>query len=150
MDFCDVCSSQCLSYAPNQERDYRHAMLSAMCKLISGQSPNLASLGRIRMTTNNPATNQSVIAAPGAGKILVVRSLYIGTEDTNVDVQFFSRTGGGVNTLVSPNMDYLANAGAVLPANPDGWIVTLPNESLVVTTTGGAADLLGSYLTVNV
>lgn len=91
--------------------------------------------------------NQSVVAAPGAGKKIVIRSLYIGVEDANTDAQFHSRTGT-TNTAVGPNLDYLANAGAVLPPDEVGWFETLPNQALVITSNGNV-DLLGTYKIVS-
>jgi hypothetical protein len=102
-------------------------------------------LGRIKGTYNG--SNQSVVAAPGAGKKIVVKALVISVEDAGTDVQFNSRTGT-TNTLVGPNLDFAANNLAVLPYTSDGWFETLANQALVITSTGNT-DLLGTYRVVN-
>lgn len=140
---CNPCHEQCVSAAHNTELSFRATVIAILCSIANKVAP--ASSLRFNLTSANPATNEVVIAAPGAGKKLRVRSLYAQVQDANTDVQFFSRTGGGVNTAVGPNFDYLNNAGVVLPLNEDGWFECADNCSLVVTTTGGAVDLLGTY-----
>lgn len=137
---CDPCSSQCIASAWTNNDTFKDTILKILCGILKNQSPTLVT----RINGTYTGTNQQVLAAPGAGFKIVVRSLYVQTEDVNTDVQFNSRTIGGVNTAVGPNFDFLSNAGAVLPVNGDGWFVCGDNCSLVVTTTGGAVDLLGS------
>lgn len=101
-------------------------------------------LGRINGTFNG--ANQTVVAAPGAGKKIVVRSLVISVEDSPTDVQFNSRTGT-TNTSVGPTWDIAANATAVLPVDEEGWFEALTNQALVVTS-NGPVDIIGTYRTV--
>jgi hypothetical protein len=98
--------------------------------------------GRINMTTTGIA-NEAVVAAPGAGKKIVVRSLFGNAGDANADVQFHSRTGS-TNVNITPNFDLLNNGGFVMPSNNDGWFETLENQALVVTS-NAAIDLIGTY-----
>ncbi len=143
VNLCKPCSDPCVrSAAVNTEEGFRAAILNILCSALTAEIPDESSIARIAGTYTG--SNQVVLAAPGAGKIYVVRLLRATTEDTNTDFQFFSRTAGGVNTAIGPNSDYIANAGDVLPDSKLGWFATKPNESLVVTTSGGAVDLLGA------
>lgn len=143
---CDPCSSQCINSAWTNNDTFKDTVLKILCGLLKTQSPTAIT----RINGTYTGTNQEVLAAPGAGFKIRVRSLYAQTEDANTDVQLNSRTGGGVNTAVGPNLDFLSNAGAVLPVNADGWFECGDNCSLVVTTTGGAVDLLGTAIIVPV
>ena len=151
VDLCDI-NDPCVipAAAYGSEALFRSVLLNALRELVNSASVPEALLGRFALTTNDPATNQSILAAPGVGKAYRVRSLSIIAQDANTDVIFNSRSVGNVNTAISPTWDFLNNGGVVLPLNQDGWFQTLENEALVVTTTGGAADLIGTYEIIDV
>lgn len=139
---CAPCSDPCYqSAAANSKYSFYSAVLNILCSMYQGSFPT--TVGRIN--GNYTGANQTFVAAQGAGKVIRVRSLLVGTEDANTDWQVFSRSAGNVNTALTPNYDYLSNAGMV-GVNPDGWFESLPNEALVITTSGGAVDLLGTYI----
>ncbi len=88
-------------------------------------------------------SNQSIVATPGLGFRLCIRSFVLTTEDTAADWQFFGRTGA-TNTAVTPNADYSANSGVITPIDDSCWFVIPENQAWVVTT-NNPVDIFGTY-----
>lgn len=137
---CAPCTDPCYrSAAPNSELSFRSAVIEILCSIYTAQNPDSSVLSRINGNYNG---TEQVVVAGQAGKKIRVRSLVVGTEDANTDWRFLSK-GAGAATAISPNLDYLNNAGAVLNDNPAGWFETIAGEGLVVTTSA-PVDLLGT------
>jgi hypothetical protein len=92
---------------------------------------------------NYNGTDQSIIATPGLGKRLCVRSLVLSTEDTNTDWRFLSKPTGA-STAFIPNIDYPSNSGIVLPPDNTCWFI-LPENTAWVVTTNNPVDIFGTY-----
>lgn len=153
IDTCHPCSNACLYQSTISDDVFKRIVLNVLCDIYQQGVAEVVrdtaqlTIGRINGTYNG--ANQTVVASPGLGKKLVIRSLYAQVEDSATDVAFNSRTAGGVNTALMANMDFSANSGMVLNTNVDGWFETKDNESLVVTS-NAAVDMIGTYAVVDV
>ena len=135
---CDPCANSCIEPAYYDNNMFRAAVLNILCSWYRFQQPLAANISRINGNYNG--SNQTVLAAPGVGYKWVIRSLYIGVEDTNTDVRFGSADSS--SDPQSPNFDYVSNGGAMASDNPLGWMETDENEAFVVTS-NNPVDLLG-------
>lgn len=141
LNVCYPWLDQCLFGYANTESGFRFAVLQMMAAQLRLQYPD--ELGRINGTFNG--ANQEIVPAAGVGLKTRVRTFFVNTGDANTDWQVFSRTGGGVNTAVTPNYDFLNNAGVMAGVNTDGWFESGDNESLVITS-NNPVDVLGTYV----
>lgn len=106
--------------------------------------PALAQESGVRYFQGNfNGTDQPILAAPGLGKRLCVRSMYLSTEDANTDWRFASKPAGASTPFI-PNIDYLGNSGAVLPPDNACWFL-LPENTGWVVTSNGPVDVFGTY-----
>lgn len=142
---CAPCDSQCLEGFSQHEPTFRRTVLTILCQMLTVTRPEASSITRINGNYNG--TNQSVLAAPGAGYKYLIRSLYVGVEDSNTDVRFGS--ADSTADPLSPNFDYVSNGGAMAGDNPLGWMETDENEAFVVTS-NNPVDLLGVAIKVPV
>lgn len=89
-------------------------------------------------------SEQSVIAAPGVGKKLCLRSLVLTAEDAATDWRLLSKVGVAAGVAQLPNVDFTANSGAVLPTDEACWLI-LPENAALVVTTNNPIDAFGTY-----
>lgn len=138
---CSPCSDPCVRNAAGfTEEIFRYYLIQILCSMSEAETPSSSSLIRINGTYNG--TDQSVLAAPGAGKKYILRSLILGTEASDTSWSLGSKVGTDATVAQSPSFDYLSNAGLVANDNKLGWLETEENAALVITSDGDV-DLLG-------
>ncbi len=84
----------------------------------------------------NPAAiaDNAIVAAPGAGKKIVVHCMVIvATGGAN------TATVKSAAAAIGPGWGFAANGGLVLPQNDDGWFECVNNEALNLALTAATA-----------
>jgi len=144
---CDPCSDPCMrGSAGYSEAGWLQQIANILCASSAVASPAESNLISFSGTYNG--TDQEVVPAQGAGKVIKVRSMIVGTDVSSTDWQLGSKVGAAATVPKTPNFDYLSNAGLVANDNPIGWLRTDANGALVITTSGpidlfGTAEVVG-------
>ena len=102
-----------------------------------------------QVTIATGTTDGEVVAAVSGKKIMVLGA-YVQVGATAQAVQFNSKPAGA-GTAITPNFEFGANGGVILPlATDSGWFETNSGEGLSATTSGAGSNtaILVRYIEV--
>lgn len=97
---------------------------------------------RFKKTVSASTALSEVIAAPGAGFSILIRSLTLTVGGTATKTTLKS-----ASTELEPPKENDANGGYILPPDNEGWLVCADNEAFNLTTdTGSTTYINGTYM----
>lgn len=104
---------------------------------LAAITPVAADVGHGKADVPQSTTDQVLVAAQGAGKIIRVLAAREQCGATATNFQYNTK-GAGAGVAISAVHQNGANGGSVLPYNPTGWFKTAANEALTGSSAAGS------------